>query len=73
MSRGAQAWWTALGSALGLGVGIAGGRLATSGMQDSSARANIVLGSAVAGAAAGGAIGAYATSGKLLPAASSNA
>jgi len=69
MSRTVAAIWTGLGAALGLGVGIAGARVATMGMDSSSeARANYVLLGAVLGAAAGGATASAITTPKLLPA-----
>jgi NhaP-type Na+/H+ or K+/H+ antiporter len=62
MSRGGQAF-AAIGGALGgFFVGLVGGRLATSHMQDENARSAIVLASTVAGTAAGAGITVYATS-----------
>lgn len=64
MGRGAAAAWTALGTAIGLGVGLGVSRLAT-GSVNSKNRANIVLGSSFAGAAAGAAATSYYVAPKL--------
>ena len=66
MSRGGQAWVTALGAALGLGVGLAGTRAATMNMSDQDLRANLVLLGSALGAASGGAIASYAAGPKQL-------
>lgn len=68
MGRGAQAAWTVGGSLLGFLVGLVAGRVATMSMHDDATRATIVLGSTVAGTAAGAGITSYVTSKKLLPA-----
>lgn len=68
MSRGGQAWATFFGSALGLGVGLAGTRAATMNMEDQELRANLVLIGSVLGAATVGAVTAYATAPKQLSA-----
>ena len=66
MGRFGQAVWTGFGSALGLGLGLAVSRWATSSMEDGEKRSNIVLAGAVGGAAVGGATAAAITAPKQL-------
>jgi hypothetical protein len=68
MGRTGAAVWTGIGAALGLGAGLAGGRLATMSMADQELRANLVLLSSVGGAAIGAATASAITTPKLLTA-----
>ena len=64
MGRGAAAAWTAVGALLGTGVGLGASRLAT-GKMSSGTKANIVVASTFAGAAAGAAAASYYVAPKL--------
>lgn len=64
MGRGAQAFWTALAAAGGLGVGLVAGRLATKG-QSSAVQANVTLATSAALAATAAGVTSYVTTPKL--------